>query len=121
MINNDFEKQQQYTQQLKSKLDDFLKDKIVFQMTSMKLSHLVKTIMFMKRRDSNVNIIDEFIASIFIDLRLLSKFKDTSISTQNTAVTMSFATSSKRFESFFLKNKYSLSRNTHKIIELYRK
>ncbi|KAG6081654.1 hypothetical protein E4U16_007148, partial [Claviceps sp. LM84 group G4] len=33
MISTGFEKQQQYTQQLKSKLDDFLEDRIAFQMT----------------------------------------------------------------------------------------
>ncbi|KAG6019741.1 hypothetical protein E4U40_006710 [Claviceps sp. LM458 group G5] len=51
MISTGFEKQQQYTQHLESKLDDFLESKlddflegrIASQMTPVKLSHLVKT------------------------------------------------------------------------------
>ncbi|KAG6119862.1 hypothetical protein E4U13_007215 [Claviceps humidiphila] len=43
MISTGFEKQQQYTQQLESKIDDFLEGRIAFQMTPVKLSHLVNT------------------------------------------------------------------------------
>ncbi|CCE34937.1 uncharacterized protein CPUR_08876 [Claviceps purpurea 20.1] len=112
-----FEKQQQHTQQLESKLDDFLGGRIAFQMTPVKLSHLVKTAVSIERGGSSTNSIGDSISitPIPFDPRL-----DTSTSTQNAAVTTSFATPSERPESSSLANRYSLSRNTHKVTDLHR-
>ncbi|CCE31025.1 uncharacterized protein CPUR_04876 [Claviceps purpurea 20.1] len=117
MISTGFEKQQQYTQRLESKLDDFLEGRIAFQMTPVKLSHSVKTAVSMERGGSSTNSIGDSIsiAPIPIDPRL-----DTSTSTQNAAVTTSFATPSERPESSSLANRYSLSRNTHNVTDLHR-
>ncbi|KAG6167620.1 hypothetical protein E4U51_002789 [Claviceps purpurea] len=105
MISTGFEKQQQYTQRPESKLD-FLEGRIAFQMTPVKLSHLVKMAVSMERGGSSTNSIGDSIsiAPIPIDPRL-----DTSTSTQNAAVTTSFATPSERPESSYLANRYSLS------------
>ena len=125
MLIEDFKNQHQQTIKMKSKLNDFLKSKIVFTMTSIKRQKLFQFNTIVK---NSKTIQKNF---IFIDSRLLFFFSFTIVAVFTVVISLCFVSSSKKI--FFARFKiavaraiisssvYQLSRIVHIVSDLHKK